>query len=565
MLMLLWEGGTIDNRSLSIDTVGVFRVTTSDGEDLTPLGGRPRALLAVVALSPRKVSSRRWLESLFWGDRGAEQASGSLRQALSTIRRSLGDHADALLADRLEVALEPGRILVDLEHDRDQAFAALASGVQLLEGLDVPTDPFEEWLRNTRKFWEEKAAAGASAPGRSVQNLDPVGPANPSAGAEGMDRHDKKPMLLTETRSSGTQLEPFFAEAICAQMARTATEHVSVGVISIDGQPVRAINAPGGRCTIRVTQNGDRMLALANLARMPSGEALWSRQVSFDARDEGAAIDAAASLSLEATEAFASHLGELSDASLANSFAMSALQRIFSFDPQKLAEADALLEKAHALDRHAPRPALRALAKAFLLVECSVGDKGELQEEATRLMQEALKIDSSNPLALAFLADVHDLVFNDSQMALSFAERALQLDPGVGYAYASLGGLELKRGRHRQAFQSADRARRQLQNTSLQVFSNMRFCLAAMNVGDFDAAHAAAERASILAPNSRPPLRHLYVLKLKAGDEDGARDVLKSLRRLEPEFSLYRIRSDRDYPADTIRRVGLDSLSDVDI
>ena len=105
MLMLLWEGGTIDNRSLSIDTVGVFRVTTSDGEDLTPLGGRPRALLAVVALSPRKVSSRRWLESLFWGDRGAEQASGSLRQALSTIRRSLGDHADALLADRLEVLL----------------------------------------------------------------------------------------------------------------------------------------------------------------------------------------------------------------------------------------------------------------------------------------------------------------------------------------------------------------------------------------------------------------------------------------------------------------------------
>lgn len=555
----------IKDKSIFIHTVGVFRVTTSQGSDITPCGGRPRALLAVIALSPRKASARRWLETLFWGDRGSEQASGSLRQALSAIRRSLGDHADLLLADRQEIALDSGKVRIDLDHDCSEAFAALSSGVQLLEGLDVPTNPFEDWLRSTRKFWEEKAftqtpprrtvAATEGSPGRRSQaDLE----------AESPTARNLRPMLLTETRSSGMQLEPFFAEAICAQVARTATEHVSVGVISIDGQPVRAITAPGGRCTIRVTQNGDRMLALVNLSRMPTGEALWSRQISFDARDELASIDAAASLSLEATEAFANHLGDVSDASLANSFAMSALQHVFSFDPERLALADTLLDKAQQLQRHAPRPALRALAKAFMLVECSVGDIEELKAEAKRLMRDAMDIDGNNALSLAFLADVQDLVFNNSQMALSLAERALQIDPGVGYAYASLGGLELKRGRHRQAFQSADRALRQLHNTSLQVFSNMRFCLAAMNVGDFDAAHAAAERASILAPNSRPPLRHLYVLKMNAGDLDGAREVLNSIRRLEPEFSLYRIRNDGGYPADTIRRVGLDQLHDVE-
>lgn len=556
----------IKDKSIFIHTVGVFRVTTSHGSDITPLGSRPRALLAVIALSPRKTAARRRLESLFWGDRGAEQASGSLRQALSAVRRSLGDYADTLLADRHEISLDSGKSWIDLDHDCAEAFAALSSGVQLLEGLDVPTNLFEEWLRGMRRFWEEKAIAQAR-PNRAVSTTGGSSTHRNETGAEAghANAQNLRPTLLTETRSSGMQLEPFFAEAICAQVARTATEHVSVGVISIDGQPVSAITAPGGRCTIRVTQNGDRMLALVNLSRIPTGEALWSRQISFDARDELASIDVAASLSLEATEAFANHLGDVSDASLANSFAMSALQHVFSFDPARLALADSLLDKAQQLQRHASRPALRALAKAFMLVECSVGDIEELKVDAKRLMRDAMDIDGNNALSLAFLADVHDLVFNDSQMALSLAQRALHIDPGVGYAYASLGGLELKRGRHRQAFQSADRALRQLQNTSLQVFSNMRFCLAAMNVGDFDAAHAAAERASILAPNSRPPLRHLYVLKLNAGDFDGASKVLHSIRRLEPDFSLYRIRNDGHYPADTIRRVGFDQLQDVDI
>ncbi|MBX3529119.1 MAG: hypothetical protein KF849_00825 [Rhizobiaceae bacterium] len=561
--MRSWEGRRIEKKRISIHAAGVFRVLNSRGQDITPLGGRPRALLAVVALSPRKVSARRWLESLFWADRASEQASGSLRQALSAIRRALDDHADILSADRQEVSLDAEATALDVEHEPDAALAVLRSGVQLLEGLDVPCDPFEEWLRNARRHWENKASAWTPAAAKTDSGTGAAFGTRPDEERAGS--RDRRPVLVTETRSSGMQLEPFFAEAICAQIARTATEHVSVGVVSVDGQPVRAITAPGGRCTIRVTQNGDRMLALASLSRMPTGEALWSRQVSFDAKDELAAIDAAASLALEATEAFANHLGEVSDASLANSFAMTALQHVFSFDPRRLVEADALLEKAQQLHRHAPRPALRALAKAFLLVESSVGDLGELREEARKLMREAMAIDGNNALALAFLGDVHDLVFQDSQMALSLAERALQLDPGVGYAHASLGGLELKRGRHQQAFQSAGRARRQLQNTSLQVFSNMRFCLAAMNVGDFDAAHAAAERAAILAPNSRPPLRHLYVLKLKAGDLDGARETLRSLRRLEPDFSLYRIRNDRDYPADTIRRVGLDQLIDVDL
>jgi tetratricopeptide (TPR) repeat protein len=550
-----------------IHTVGVLRVLSPDGQDLTPIGARPRALLAVIALSPRKVSARRWLENLFWGDRAAPQASGSLRQALAAIRRSLGPYADVLQSNRQEIALDVSQVQIDLDALNKGALASIRSGVQVLEGLDVPTDTFEDWLRRIRNTWENTAGEGdpEHATDLSLTSLDSDESPH-SSSLLGLMHHSTapQPILLTETRSSGLQMEPFFAEAIGAQISRTATEHVNVSVISIDGQPVRAITAPGGRCTVRVTTNNNRMLVLANLARMPSSETVWSRQISFDARDELEAIDAAASLSLEATEAFANNIDGASNASLANGLAMSALQHVFSFDPDRMLQADKLLKQAQELDPHAPRPALRALAKAFHSIECSVSDIGELREEARLLVQEAMKLDDNNALALAFLADVQDLVLNDSQMALSFAERALQIDPGVGYAHASLGGLELKRGRNQSAFRSAGRARRQLENTSLQVFSNMRFCLAAMNVGDFDAAQLAAERASLLAPTSRPPLRHLYVLRLHSGDNEGAQDALVALRKLEPDFSLTRIREEAEYPADTIRRVGLDVLIDVD-
>lgn len=549
--------------SISIETIGVLRVTGPDGANLTPAGARPRALLAVVALSPRKTAARRWLETLLWGDRGAHQASGSLRQALSTLRRSLGEHADILHADRLDVALDERRTSVDLLDRRGAALAQVAAGRGLLEGIDIQSDPFEDWLRQERAGLG--IAAERQAHGNDAADIGaPLAPAAPGLFADATPNIGT-PLLFAEMRSSGTGLEAFIAESISSQLGRTATEHVRMEVVLLNGRPASAVLAPGARCTIRVTRNGNRMMALARLSREPSGHHFWSRQMSFDAGDELAGVDAAASLALEATEAVVACEAEASDPATANAMAASALQDVFSFDPERLKRADTLLANAQLLDPLAPRPALRALAKAFLSVERSGSDAGDLRDEASALIGDALASDPENPLALAFIGDVYDLVFQDPLAALSHAERALRIDPGTGYAYASLGGLELRRGHAPAAFAAASRARRQLKNTSLQVFSLMRFCLAAINNGMFAEAAEAAERAAFLAPTSRPPLRHLYALRLRAGDTKGAREALISLRKLEPDFSMSRIRNDPEFPAATIRSVGLDMLQDAEI
>ena len=73
-----------------IRLVGVFEVRDDQGRDCTPRGSKARAILAMLCQTPDRLRARRWLEGRLWSDRGADLASGSLRQALMEIRKALG-------------------------------------------------------------------------------------------------------------------------------------------------------------------------------------------------------------------------------------------------------------------------------------------------------------------------------------------------------------------------------------------------------------------------------------------------------------------------------------------
>ncbi|MEP5730833.1 MAG: hypothetical protein ABJL67_15855 [Sulfitobacter sp.] len=543
---------------IAIDLIGVLHVSGPNGENLTPRGARLRALLGVLALSPRKTVSRRWLETLLWPDRGADQASGSLRQALSSIRRSLGASADMLQTNRLDVSLADEGIQIDVFDRFALAQEKIRSGREMLEGIDIPSENFEDWLR------QERAVLSARVYGSGTENarLHP----EVKDGEDGLRAaRALNPVFYTSLQPTGTNLGAFIAESISSQLSKTATEYVRTDVVQLDGRSVPLINTPGGKCTIHVSEYRGKFHVLLRMFQEPTQKVFWSRRLEFDAGDSLAAVDAGASLAFEATEALSACQGAAGDVENANAMATAALKHVFSFDPVQLEKADRMLEIAHELDPLASRPALRALAKAFLSMEGIGQDTLDLQSEAQLLVDEALQLDSENALALSFIADVYDLIFEDAHTALSFASNALRKNPGAGYALASLGGLELRRGRNVEALNSAWRAKRQLENTSLQAFAELRYCVATMTTGDFAAATLAAETASLLVPTSRPPLRHLYALRLYANDHEGARDALIALKRLEPGFSLKRVREDLDFPASTIRSTGLDQLQDVDI
>ncbi|NOR61885.1 MAG: hypothetical protein GQ535_05225 [Rhodobacteraceae bacterium] len=543
---------------ITIESVGAFHVSGPAGEDLTPKGARLRAILAVIALSPRKKVARRWLEALMWPDREAEQASGSLRQALSGIRRSLGPFAHILMADRTDISLISEKCRIDVLDSTNSVLKRLDAGHNFLEGVDIPSENFEDWLRQERSTLYakldahvEKQASHSLAAGLTAPEIELKSP--------------EIPRLYTVAETKGVRFDAFIAEAISTQMAQTASEHVRSEVFILDGKVTPAVLAPGAKCTIRVTEQNNQLLALVRLTKEPGGKLIWTRQISIDAADNLAAVDAAASLAIEATEAFAICAHSASNAEKANALAASALQHVFSFDTNRLIKADTLLAQAHDLDPFAPRPALRALSKAFISLENNSGASEQTRMEVNALIAETLRVDSNNALALAFLADVYDLVFKDTHTALSYAQVALKNNPGSGYAYASLGGLEMRRGREKVALTSAWRAQRQLENTSLQVFSLMRYCVAAMSAGEFAEAKAAARKASLLAPTSRPPLRHLYALYLHEKDTKRAQETLATLQKLEPNFSMAYLRENPDFPAASLRHMGFDKMQDVEV
>lgn len=133
---------------MRVRMMGEFQVTDDAGIDRTPRGSKARGLIALLCCTPGHRRPRRWLEGKLWSDRGAEQASGSLRQALTELRRALGPLACHLESDRDCVALNG--LVVDLIEDPATARVALDQGREFLEGLDVMDPAFSVWLTEER-------------------------------------------------------------------------------------------------------------------------------------------------------------------------------------------------------------------------------------------------------------------------------------------------------------------------------------------------------------------------------------------------------------------------------
>lgn len=105
-------------------------------EQPTPLPTRKTAALLVHLVLHPKPHGREQLATLFWGDSGDEEARRSLRNALTALRKALGE--TALLADRETVQFNPGYVLkVDAVDFRTQAQRFLAAPTPIPDAVDI--------------------------------------------------------------------------------------------------------------------------------------------------------------------------------------------------------------------------------------------------------------------------------------------------------------------------------------------------------------------------------------------------------------------------------------------
>ncbi|MCU0903267.1 MAG: hypothetical protein MUE83_05270 [Tabrizicola sp.] len=144
-----------------IRMVGQFQVVGPGDQDLTPRGAKARALVALLCRTPDHFRPRRWLEGRLWSDRGQEQASGSLRQTLSELRKTLGPFAGLLHCDRDSVGLTG--FSTDLDSDPEAARHAMIHGREFLEGIDIIDPAFCTWLGEERQRVSRALGLGVPA------------------------------------------------------------------------------------------------------------------------------------------------------------------------------------------------------------------------------------------------------------------------------------------------------------------------------------------------------------------------------------------------------------------
>lgn len=151
----------------TLKVLGGFALTAKDGSSLALPTKKDRLLLAFLALHPGQPQPRERLYGILWGDRGEEQARGSLRQSLASLKEVLGAAGiDALEVNRDSVTLDASKLSVDalefVKFTADPSHKEQAVELYrgpLLAGMDAPSPEYGQWLLPTRQRMEEQADA----------------------------------------------------------------------------------------------------------------------------------------------------------------------------------------------------------------------------------------------------------------------------------------------------------------------------------------------------------------------------------------------------------------------
>ena len=162
-------------------TLGTFELRGSTTEERLAVLSQPKraALLVYLAVAkPRGFHRRDTLLALFWPDSDGEHARAALRQALTFLRRELGD-AVVRTRNAADLAVDPERLWCDAA-----AFEDAVNGDELERALDLyqgdflpgfhvsGCGEFERWLEQRRRELRDQAAAGAA---RLVERAESAG------------------------------------------------------------------------------------------------------------------------------------------------------------------------------------------------------------------------------------------------------------------------------------------------------------------------------------------------------------------------------------------------------
>lgn len=507
---------------------GPFRVFDDQDRDVTPKGIKERGLLALLLMSPGQRRTRAWMQDKLWSDRSPEQASGSSRQALSNVRKALGDLGNRLHSDRSAIWFEPR---VPIADGFDPSMG------EMLDDIDIEDPEFSDWLRSLRMQQEPVPGPVFSAEQRPKQDHRPIA-------------------LIWRLDRSGTARGAFILRALSQRIATGLGLMGNLDVLEMDADDqLVSDDEPVSRVELECLDDSETAFVLIRVTGVPNRRIVWSGRLSlamglndiWESEDVSRAVNRA----VQGVADTVSGTPNLAAMTAIN----RAVRRIYEFDRTGLTKADDLLRGAMEGDLRGPALAWRGYVRLTEALEFRDSSAGK-QSEAMDFVHQALDQAPDHSVVASLASQVILKLTGDLDKAHFLAGRAVALADDNPYALDALCQTLILQGRYTEADDLADRARRTAAGLPHSFSWDMQACLTALSVGRIDDALNLALSSNRKMPFYRPALRYLSALSCLGGKPNDAAYYAAQLRRLEPDFRLQMLLED-DYPVATLRDLGL--------
>ncbi len=560
---------------LNIFLFGPICVLDGAGTRLTPKNQKSKAALAMLALAPRGSRSRVWLRDKLWSDRGEDQASASLRQALLDIRKSLGpNHKDILHSDKYAVTLNLSRVTVDaiefleqVEHKScSVSFSMDTVSEHFLEGFDICDPEFESWLMLERQIWGRRFSDLLTKNSGSRQSGSPEDVLGLSRAPDPVQEQNLQVRSgLSEASKLGAGQNNWaiglqamdIAIPSCASSARAALladkltrnlyEMGRINVVrTIENHPVPHSGLGGSRVEIpllvRISEirHAAGVRLTIEIATGSDGVIIWSAGHSFeDQVFSDPACPLLNGLASRTVNQIGEHLKRFAtNVQMAGAGQLiGCINQIFRLSASDLNTAEETLATLLKQQPSAQIYAWMAFAKSFQVGQRFTPDAAAQISEAQYYATRALEEDEFDPLVLSLAAHIHSYLFCEYDMAASLFERALKADPEQTIGWDLYAMLHAYTGQEKKSLAMASWAQHLGANTPFSYYFDTTKCIAAALAGDHKGSVAAGERAMVQRPKFNSILRYLISCHAHLGNVQMVESLRQRLIDVEPDFS----------------------------
>ena len=151
---------------IKVELLSGFHLRDTSGAPLAVPVAKARALFAFLALNCGRTHRRALIGDLLWNAPSDRHARQSLRRCLWDLRSALGRAGDGVfLIDDTHVGIVSGSVEVDVLTFRQlvskgdcTAAANMLSDGELLAGLEIDVEPFDDWLQQERRSHSDMIA-----------------------------------------------------------------------------------------------------------------------------------------------------------------------------------------------------------------------------------------------------------------------------------------------------------------------------------------------------------------------------------------------------------------------